>query len=45
MMVDRVKEPGEEPMFELLLNGQKRVYQLPELDQALAEWQRIAEAA
>jgi hypothetical protein len=41
----RVKEPGEEPMFELLLNGQKRVYQLPELDQALAEWQRIAEAA
>lgn len=41
----RVKEPGSEPIFELLVNGRKRMFQLTELDEAFAEWQRIAEAA
>ena len=41
----RVKEPGDEPIFELLLNGQSRFFELTELDDALVEWQNIAAAA
>jgi hypothetical protein len=41
----RVKEPGQEPIFELRVNGQKRFYHLFELDRALSEWCELAEAA
>ena len=31
----RIKEPEDEPMFELVVNGHKSVYQLAEFNQAL----------
>lgn len=41
----RIKAPGDEPEFELLVNGDKRLFKLSELGEALEEWKQIAAAA
>lgn len=41
----RIKCPGDQPEFELLVNGKRRIFELSELDEALEEWKRIAAAA
>ena len=41
----RIKCPGDQPEFELLVNGIKRFFELSELDDAFQEWKRIAAGA